>query len=223
MNTQETLVNTQSRMEFEPVSHSTSANRRHSGLTPRSQPVIRSMEDQEKESLPRPAPPIPPVRRVTGTSRGGQEGPPNATPVSRSELRSKPRAIVQPSDAPYRNTRARSRSVEPVIMPPPKATRRRNQDHEAYGREVRNESIVPSRITETIEEEMDVEHILMTKVANMGTAVRARDPSLETDDAQTRRDLRPASTRLQTFLSEKITPDDALLKFESSDSSRIQR
>lgn len=224
--TQETLVNTQSRMEFEPVSHSTSANRRHSGPTPRSQPVIRTMEEQEQESPPRPTLPPPPVRRVTpGTSRGGQEEPPNptqTTPASRPELRSKRRAIVQPSDAPYRNTRARSRSVEPVAMPPPKlkAARRRKQNREAPEREVRNELIVPSRITETIEEEMDVEHILITQDANMGTAVKARDPSLETDDAQTRRNLRPAPARLSTFLSESMTADDALRKFESSNSSR---
>jgi hypothetical protein len=67
---------------------------------------------------------------------------------------------------------------------------------------------------------MDVEHILMTKDANLNSALKARDPSLETDDAHTRQSLRVPAAAM-SFMSDRIKVDDVVRKFtESSSSSR---
>jgi hypothetical protein len=102
--------------------------------------------------------------------------------------------------------------------------RRKQRKPGATEKEVREEALTaPTPFIETIEEEIDVEHILMTKDANMRTTLR--DLSLETDDAQTRRSLHVTSTVTEnsparTFISNKVKATDVLDKFQSSSSSR---
>jgi hypothetical protein len=108
-------------------------------------------------------------------------------------------------------------------MPPPrpKATRKRKQNSEVVEPDFRKEGPIPA--TETIEEEMDVEDILMKQTSNDGAAARARAraPSLETDDAQTKQDLRAASAMFErkSFVSTRIQASDALRMYAESSSS----
>lgn len=146
--TQETLVNpTNSRqMEaFEPLSHSTSANRRHSGNTTQSRFLSREVREQSPVISLSP-PPHPPAQRsgnmVFETDTGSGildvlEPPPkldaaNSQIAARSPTQirrgPKPRPMKRDFlstvravyDPPYRNTRSRSHSVEPAAFPKPK-------------------------------------------------------------------------------------------------------
>lgn len=233
--TQDTLVNTQSRIEFQPVSHSTSANRRHSGNTSGVQHMSSNMERESQLlfDLPlQPPSPQPPVQGVApGTSKVRQQAPSDPTepdqptrraPKPRSEKRD-PFNVVPSNDAPYRNTRARSRSVEPAVMLPPKPKISRRGKQKPGVAESMPEASSALAVPETIKEEMDVENILITDAANTSAVAMARDPSLETDDAQTRQNLRASSTvvvKRSTGKRVGINADFLWRKFNESSSSR---
>jgi len=216
--TQATLVelNSPSRTtNFEPVFHLTSANKHHSANT-----LCSLLLSRGEDHLSPPAVQQPPSRRhkaarkttqiarshpypthetprypavaIPPTSRG-----PKPHPKRRPTL-----VVVQGNNEPQdRNTRSRSRSVEPIA---PKKKMKRN---ETIPEEVEVEEVVPA--TETREEDMD-ENLLTTNSAHQTTRLQAL--SLETDDTQTRQDL--ASSRVST--SRRINPLDILRKFEES-------
>ena len=218
--TQATLVelNSPSRTtNFEPVSHSTSANKHHSANTTRSLLLSRG-----EEHLSPPPVQQPPSQRFTAARKTAQIARPQPSPTHEAPRspavaipptrrgpkprpkRRPPLAVVQGNnEPPYRNTRSRSRSVEPVALPPPKH-KRKTKRTEAIPEEVEVEEVVPA--TETQEEEMVVEDLLTTNSAHQTTRLRAL--SLETDDAQTRQDLASSSTFRRT------NPSDILRTFE---------
>ena len=225
--TQATLVelNSPSRTtNFEPVSHSTSANKHHSANTTRSLMLSRG-----EQHLSPPAVQQPPSQRFTAARKTAQIARPQPSPTHEAPRspavaipptrrgpkprpkRRPPLAVVQGNnEPPYRNTRSRSRSVEPVALPPPKP-KRKTKRSEAIPEEVEVEEVVPA--TETQEEEMDVENLLTTNSAHQTTRLRAL--SLETDDAQTKQDL--ASSRVSIL--RRTNPSDILRRFEERHSA----
>lgn len=218
--TQATLVelNSPSRTtNFEPVSHSTSANKHHSANTSRSLLLSRGEEHLSPPAVQQPSSQRHRSARKTAQiarqqSSPGAPRPPVAAipPIRRGpKPRPKPRpplVVVQGNnEPPYRNTRSRSRSVEPVALLPTKP-KRKTKRHETIPEEVEVEE-VPA--TETQEEEMDVQNLLTTNSARQTTTLRA--PSLETDDAQTRQDL--AGSRA---FPRRIQPLDILRNFPES-------
>lgn len=221
--TQDTLVNTQSRIDFDPVSHSTSANRRHSGNVSRN--AVGQFVD------PRPPSPRSKLPKQRVSSRRNEIHPETTEPGrSEPEPGSRQKVVEMLNDAPYKNTRARSRSVEPNVMAPKRRVVRGKRNSVATGQDVHEETTrISIPVAETIEEEMDVEQILMhdgtisvpggTKYSGAG---KARENSLETDDAQTRRDLHAVSNVSgrpltgTTFRSNRLKANDVLRKFTES-------
>ncbi|PPQ99228.1 hypothetical protein CVT24_009247 [Panaeolus cyanescens] len=109
------------------------------------------------------------------------------------------------AEAPYRNTRARSRSVDPTGQPPAK---RQRLAAPAPAQPIHEEAPIP----ETLVEEMNVANILTTVAETQTPAMNVRQPSLATDDAQTRARLfgKPAPPAAQTLLSEWDDMEDTV-------------
>lgn len=215
--TQETLVNPTNSHQvdmFEPLSQSTSANRRHSGNT--ATQSLRRIREQNHVIPPSPSPS--PAQYDWHSGNLVFEIDPTSgmvTDVVRPQpSRLRPRLVKGQrmsaartnDDSPYRNKRSRFRSIEPVPL----------QDHK------RKSKIKKDVITEEVEEE-DVENLLKIDESNQSTRVSTRQISLETDDAQTRRDLRsaPRASPLgsPTFKSRGSNASDVLRNYEELTSS----
>lgn len=258
--TQETLVNPTNshQMEaFEPLSQSTSANRRHSGNTTQSRFLSREVREQSPVISPSPSP-HPPAQHsgnmvfeidpTSGMVIDVLQPPPtleaaNPQIAARSPTQvrrgPKPRPVGKQLlstaragyDPPYRNTRSRFRSVEPVAFREPKPRLKTKKKKEVIPEEVKVEEVpleIPrdsAPVTETIKEEMDVENLLKVDESNQSMQAPARELSLETDDAQTRQDLHSALRAGPlagiTFMSNRVKASDVLRKYaESTGSSR---
>ncbi|KAF9526935.1 hypothetical protein CPB83DRAFT_434526 [Crepidotus variabilis] len=255
--TQETLVDegpSSHRVSaFNPISHSTSANRRHSAYT------TRSPEGAIHVRSPTPPPPAQPRKSVESAASAYQQVRPVSPganspllvepPVIKPRPKPRPKKVVirpvveaSPSlpryEAPYRNTRSRSRSVEPSVQPPakrrkaPKKKEPIQEESEPETVEERPETPQPELklpTTETVEEEMDVENFLTnaddSNNSIQGGLVSERAASLETDDAQTRDDLfaaplplsipQPPPLRAPSTVN-RIRPQAALLAYEAT-------
>ncbi|KAF8912026.1 hypothetical protein CPB84DRAFT_1820728 [Gymnopilus junonius] len=147
----------------------------------------------------------------------------------------RPPVFVQPVEddsAPYRNTRSRSRSVEPTTLPPAKRARRVKDIimEEPEVIEVSDGEEITQPFGESLPngeaavEEVIVENMLIAKNAEDFNNVQdvMREVSMETDDAQIALGLRPvvpASSQIrphQGFSSLLIRPTEMLQQFENS-------
>jgi len=142
-------------------------------------------------------------------------------------------AMQEPS-GPYRNTRSRSRSVEPPPLMPKKQQKRKEilEQADVILEELMEEDIpVEESITpigETLAEERDVENLLSTgnHGANVVTSIAAvpRARSMESDDAQVAQNLREGSIATSRaapakgFISRLKHPDDFLKQIGTSSS-----
>ncbi|KAJ3507499.1 hypothetical protein NLJ89_g6267 [Agrocybe chaxingu] len=115
-------------------------------------------------------------------------------------------AASPPASAPARNTRSRSRSVEPIALPT--QTRKRAAKKKSIPEEIPEEEPAPLVLEEPVEnitiptretlvDEMDVEDLLMDvdpqSVVLPQASTSRRSPSMETDDAETHRNLQDAA------------------------------
>jgi hypothetical protein len=158
--------------------------------------------------------------------------------------------VVKQSEAPYRNTRSRSRSVEPSVIPPRTAISKKSNNKKQKGvsqlkplqESVQEEERTPGTIAPisgTLEEEMDVEKLLVAAADISGItempesdvemspprATGARQV-LDTDDEHTRRDLHQATKRsLLQYPASKYSnmgPEDVLRSFNANLPSALQ-
>lgn len=154
----------------------------------------------------------------------------------------RPRAMIDSAaaDAPYRNTRSRSQSVEPFISNSPvreggikgkqKALPKLATVDEIWDDrqgseniEVANESAPPS-VGETPANEIEIEKMLIEEDENedededeeSDNANQVRGMSLDTDDAQTEQNLRPAQPLSQPIPSLRKHPSEILREFQES-------
>ncbi|TFK76205.1 hypothetical protein BDN72DRAFT_953988 [Pluteus cervinus] len=150
-----------------------------------SQPPLEAEDhqaDEPFESLP--PPPSPPRVEVEQPSTPQPPSPaPQSPPVrKRKRARNPPQVLVV--EGPYRNTRSRSRSVEPTAAPPARRQRRTRQDVSndenegqlnALSEDIQAENVprspaVPTTsvsvpVTETFGDEQDVEHLLIEDIS----------------------------------------------------------
>ncbi|CAA7271504.1 unnamed protein product [Cyclocybe aegerita] len=151
----------------------------------------------------------------------------------------RPRVVASPpASAPARNTRSRSRSVEPVALPT--QTRKRAARKKQIPEEIPEEEPAPPVLEEPVEnitipiretfvDEMDVENLLMDvdppSVVLPQASTSRRSPSMETDDAETHRDLqaaaaaaprtsRAAPSHVPAFF--RIKPSEVLREYDAS-------
>ncbi|KAF8809109.1 hypothetical protein BYT27DRAFT_7188203 [Phlegmacium glaucopus] len=161
----------------------------------------------------------------------------------------RPRAVTKAAivDAPYKNTRFRSQSVEPSIPNSLVRTSKKRRNKEI--RETRpslptvdeiqddgrqdNENLevtdepMPPPLGDILADEQDVEKMLMSDDFNQDEEIddvdNARGVSLDTDDAQTEQNLRPTQPPRQLFSSLRMHPSDILREFQESSATRMGR
>lgn len=195
-----------------------------SGSTDRNSPVIQ------------PSPTRSPTRTLVNPPQI-QEARHSADNRPRMAAR-RPRGMIEAVvvDAPYRNTRSRSQSVEPSTLDSPvRRSKKREakgkqkampvlatvdeiQDNEGQGSEnveVTDESVSPLA-GEIFADEIDVEHMLITDQGKeLDDVHEGRGESLETDDAQTEQNLRPTQPPRKAFgLLQGRHPSDILKEFQ---------
>lgn len=174
-----------------------------------------------------------PTRTLVNASQT-QEAQPSTYKQPRKAAR-RPRAMIEAAvvDAPYRNTRSRSQSVEPSMSRSPVRGSKKRQTKEAQKSvpalatvdemqdddgqnnevlEVADES-VPHSAGEILADEIDVEKMLISDDEEMDDVDYVRGESLDTDDAQTEQDLRPTQPR-QAFGSFRRHPSEVLKEFQ---------
>lgn len=162
-----------------------------------------------------------------------QEVPPSTSTRPLKAAR-RPRAMIRAAvvDAPYKNTRSKSQSVEPkslvrrsknkenrkiqekklVLATVDETQDDRGQDNDNLG--IADE-IIPPLSGEVLADEIDVENMLMSDDFNQDEELGDVD-SLDTDDAQTEQNLRPAQPPQQPFSSLRMHPSDILRQFQAS-------
>lgn len=169
--------------------------------------------------------------------------------------------VVTQTEAPYRNTRSRSRTVEPSIMPArpavsKKSNKRKQKDvsrlepwHESGQEEEKVDSVAPAAvapISGTLEEEIDVENLLVTTADTSeiigiherpepeiemspprASSARSKSQVLDTDDEQTRRDLKQAAqqplSQYPTSKYSRMAPKDVLRSLNAGRSASHSR
>ena len=142
---------------------------------------------------------------------------------------SSPTALFIPSpgpspSAPYRNTRSRSRSVEPLrqVQPSTIKMRKKTQPPPTIAEEPLSRASTKGG-KETLEEEQDVANLLMEPISGASSrAAPPRAPSLESDDAQTKAKL-TAKPRLTGRFSGRMKASELLKRHLEGDSSAASR
>ncbi|KIM48753.1 hypothetical protein M413DRAFT_21084 [Hebeloma cylindrosporum] len=194
-----------------------------------SQPQPQSSPPRAAPEPPQPTPPTPPPAQPYNTYKRPMKAarrPPEFI-----------QQVTQVPSGPYRNTRSRSRSVEPPPIMPPVAKRQQGRKDKLkqadviLEEELEEDILVEESITpvgETLAEERDVENLL--NAANQEASIIApvaaspRSRSMESDDAQVARNLREgsvASSRVapaKGFGSRLMHPDEFLRRMEMSTS-----
>lgn len=206
---------------------------------------FRQTNEQEERSAPL-------VEDRVKASSASSPAPAPRPPAAKKRARRPKTAPVAQTEAPYRNTRSRSRSVEPSVIPGQliehKARNKRKKDqsqleplHESVQEGERAELIMPETtapISRTLEEERDVENLLVTTshfsgatasgipdVEDVETATsgapnaRSKPRVLDSDDEQTRHDLREAngqpSSQYPTSKYANMGPQEVLRRFNA--------
>ena len=196
-----------------------------SGSTGRNSPIVQLSSSRTLVNLPQ-----------------TQEAPRPSTYKRPLKAARRPRAMIEAVvvDAPYRNTRSRSQSVEPSIPNSPvrRSKKRRNKetletrpslptvDEIQDDDRQENETIemadgpMPPASGEISDDEIDVEKMLISDDFNQDEELRdvdnVRGVSLDTDDAQTEQNLRPTQPPRQPFSSLRMRPSDILREFQES-------
>ena len=167
-----------------------------------------------------------------------QEVPPSTSTRPLKAAR-RPRAMIRAAvvDAPYKNTRSKSQSVEPKSVEPKSPVRRSKNKENRKKQETKlvlatvdemqddggqdNDNLeigdepIPPLSGEVLADEIDVENMLMSDDFNQDEELGDVD-SLDTDDAQTEQNLRPAQPPQQPFSSLRMHPSDILREFQAS-------
>ena len=151
----------------------------------------------------------------------------------------RPRAMIEAAaaDAPYRNTRSRSQSVEPFMSNSPVRERgtkgKQRAVHElatvdeiwddrqsSENMEAANESVPPANEIEVekmlIEDESEDENEDEDENEESDSANQARGMSLDTDDVQTEQNLRPTQPPSQPIPSLRRHPSEILKEFQEN-------
>jgi len=156
-------------------------------------------------------------------------GGPSSSPPRPKPVASSPVALHIPSpgpspSAPYRNTRSRSRSVEPFRQVQPSAIKKKKRTRPPSLIEEEPISRASTKGgKETLEEEQDVANLLTEPIS--GASSRAAPPrasSLESDDAQTKAKL-TAKPRLTGRFSGRLKASELLKRHLEGDSSAASR
>ena len=250
--TQETIVATApsgDSAQLKEASHLLDEDAESSPLVRRSTQVIRVASPSERQplavidltspsgSIGRDSPVVQPSpsRTLVNPPQTQEARPPAYERPLKAARR--PRAMIQAAaiDAPYRNTRSRSRSVEPSIPQSPvrRSKKRKNQETQktiptlATVDEIQDNEVlevadvsVPPPLGEILADEIDVEKMLVSddniQGTELGDVENVRGVFLDTDDAQTEQNLRPTQPPRRVFGLLRMHPSDILKEFQQS-------